>query len=101
MIDRDEIISRYLLDEISDVQSRELAAWIKSDPRNADRFATEVFIHSQLRSNLRGRMISRQPATVLAFVAGVDRAEVEFLHHFGDEPRQMMRWQPVLQRRRQ
>ena len=73
MIDRDLTISRYLIDDLNDRETRELSEWIKADPRNAEWFALEVFIHSQLRGCLRGETICRQWTEVAADTARKQR----------------------------
>jgi hypothetical protein len=57
-----------------------------------------VTIHQQ--PDHHRRLVSRQ-APPIAFVGLVDRLQIQFLHHIGDETRQVSLRQPVVQRWRQ
>ncbi len=61
-----ELISAYLYHTLSPEQADQLCTWVKADPRNAQWFARETFIHRQLRDMLVGTANQRLEATSVA-----------------------------------
>ncbi len=60
MNDARNLIGEYLLGTIDETGTAELSAWIRANPKHADEFIREAFVHSQIGATLRGQALVRQ-----------------------------------------